>query len=253
MEISRSAGVLNRRERTKWDLSRFRRVQYPVSEAQNRAMFDAIAPRYDLLNRVVSLRLDVRWRRALARALRPRAAGLYLDVGTGTGDVAREVLRGEPAARVLGVDPAAGMVGIGRRKVPRAGFGLASGQSLPVRSGVVDGVASAFVLRNLADVDAYFREAARVLRPGGVLANLEIGRAEGRVFGPLYRLYFYGLVPRVGRALSGNPRAYSYLADSVKVVPPPENFAARMTAAGFRDVAIRRFSKGAVALVSGVR
>lgn len=236
-----------------WDLSPSPLVHYPVSERENRRMFDAVAPRYDLVNRLLTMRLDGRWRRALVRALEPRAGALFVDVGTGTGDVAHEILRQAPDSRVLGIDPSRMMMERGVGKAHRAGFAQASGLELPLRDGTVDGVASAFVLRNLADVDRYFRESLRVLAPGGVLANLEIGRAEGRLFGPLYRFYFYKVMPRVGRVVSGNPTAYSFLADSVKVVPSPEEFAERMRRAGFRDVVIRKFSRGAVGLVSGRR
>lgn len=228
-------------------------VHYPLPERDNRAMFDAIAPRYDRLNAVVSFRSDTRWRAATVRALAPRAGGTYVDVGTGTGDLARALHRAAPGATVLGLDPSMGMLGLARRKVPAAFLGQASGLRIPLRDHSADGVASAFVLRNLPDVGAYFAEAHRILRPRGILANLEIARAKGRAFGPLYRFYFYRIMPRIGRALSGNPSAYSYLADSVKVVPDPEVFAAKMAEAGFREIAVRRFWGGACALTTGRR
>ncbi|MHB8585395.1 MAG: ubiquinone/menaquinone biosynthesis methyltransferase [Thermoplasmatota archaeon] len=221
------------------------------ADSDNATMFNAIAPRYDLVNRVMSLQLDERWRRATARALRPNPGGTYVDLGAGTGDLSRAILRCEPRVRVVALEPARAMLTIGGTKVPGADWMQGSGLAIPFRADGVDGIASAFVLRNLRDPAAYFAEAYRVLRPGCVLANLEIGQIRGAVVGPLYRAYFFHALPRIGAALSGNGAAYRYLADSVRHVAPPEAFASAMGAAGFSKVAVRRFSGGAVALVTG--
>ncbi|HVL48083.1 MAG TPA: ubiquinone/menaquinone biosynthesis methyltransferase [Candidatus Thermoplasmatota archaeon] len=216
-----------------------------------RGTFDAIAPRYDLLNRVMSMSLDRSWRRAAAALVEPRADGTYLDVGCGTGDLALAVLRRAPGARVVGVDLARAMLVEARRKAPALETAHASALALPFPDRSMDGALDAFVLRNLADLDAFFQEARRVLKPGARLVNLEIGRPRGRVFGPLYRFYFYRVMPRFGRALSGNSTAYQYLADSVKVVETPEAIAERMRRAGFADVRVRSFMRGAVAAIHG--
>lgn len=217
-----------------------------------RGMFDAIAPRYDLLNRVLSANMDQRWRRAAARAAVGTRAGPYLDVGAGTGDLSLALAREAPAARVLALDLARHML---ERAPAKRGWDAArmhllhaSGLRIPAHDASFEGITNAFVLRNLADLDAFFREAHRALKPGGTLVSLEISRPPGRVFGPLYRLYFYRVMPRIGRALSGNPAAYGYLADSVARVEAPEQLVERMRRAGFSEVRARPMFRGAVVL-----
>jgi demethylmenaquinone methyltransferase/2-methoxy-6-polyprenyl-1,4-benzoquinol methylase len=215
-------------------------------------MFDAIAPRYDLLNRVMAANLDQRWRRRAARAALGTGAGPYLDVGAGTGDLTLALARAAaPGARVLGIDLARGMLDVARKKTggTNAGFAHASGLALPAADATFEGIANAFVLRNLADLDAFFAEAFRALRSGGKLVSLEIARPPGRVFGPLYRLYFFRVMPTLGRALSGNKEAYRYLAESVKRVETPAQLAARMERAGFVDVRATPILRGAVVLI----
>lgn len=215
-------------------------------------MFDAIAPRYDRLNRVMAASLDQRWRRLAAREARGAGQGPFLDVGAGTGDLTLALARAAPHAHVLALDLARGMLALApaKRGWDRARMGLVhgSGLAIPAREGAFEGITNAFVLRNLADLDAFFKEALRALRPGGRLVSLEISRPPGRVFGPLYRVYFFGVVPRLGRWLSGNPDAYSYLAESVKRVETPEQLAARMRAAGFARVDVKPLMRGALVL-----
>lgn len=225
-------------------------------QAYVEGMFDAIAPRYDLLNRVMAANLDQRWRRKAALAVRGTGKGPYLDVGAGTGDLSVAIAEAAPGARVLGIDLARGMLVRGLRKPRwdrgRMGVARASGLAIPAAAGTFEGIANAFVLRNLADLDAFFREAHRALRPGGKLVSLEIARPPGRLFGPLYRFYFFKVMPRMGRALSGNPQAYSYLADSVARVEAPDALAERMRRAGF-EVKVRPLFRGAVVLFEATR
>lgn len=217
-----------------------------------RGMFDAIAPRYDLLNRVLSANMDQRWRRTAARAAVVSGEGPFLDVGAGTGDLSLALSRAAPGARVVALDLARHMLERAPRKrgwdASRMSLVHASGLRIPARGGTFEGITNAFVLRNLSDLDAFFAEARRALRPGGRLVSLEISRPPGRVFGPLYRAYFYEVMPRLGRALSGNPEAYGYLADSVARVEPPDRLADRMRRAGFRSVRVRPLLRGAVVL-----
>jgi demethylmenaquinone methyltransferase / 2-methoxy-6-polyprenyl-1,4-benzoquinol methylase len=216
-----------------------------------RGMFDAIAPRYDLLNRVMSANLDQRWRRAAARAAKGSGRGPYLDVGAGTGDLTLALMRAAPGARVVGLDIARAMLARGREKGAEVAQG--SGLLVPARDATFEGITNAFVLRNLADLDAFFAEARRALQPGGKLVSLEIARPRGRLFGPLYRMYFFGIMPRMGRMISGNPAAYGYLADSVKKVEEPEQLVERMKRAGFRDVKARPMMRGAVVLFEATK
>lgn len=226
-------------------------------EAYVRGMFDQIAPRYDLLNRVLSGNMDRRWRRAAARAARGEGRGPYLDVGAGTGDLALALAREAPGTRILALDLARHM--LERAPAKRGWDGArmhlvhASGLALPVPDGSMEGITNAFVLRNLADLDAFFTDAWRALKPGGKLVSLEISRPPGRIFGPFYRLYFYRIMPRVGRALSGNPEAYSYLADSVARVETPDALVARMRRAGFAEVRATSLFRGAVVLFEATK
>lgn len=220
-------------------------------------MFDAIAPRYDMLNRVMAANMDQRWRKRAARAARGTGAGPYLDVGAGTGDLTLALARAAPGARVLGLDLARGMLALAPRKKgydsTRMGMVHASGLVLPAREGTFEGITNAFVLRNLADLDAFFTDARRALKPGGKLVSLEISRPPGKLFGPLYRLYFYRIMPRMGRMLSGNPEAYSYLAASVERVETPEQLVARMRKAGFHDARATPLMRGAVVLFEATK
>ena len=215
-------------------------------ETHVRRMFDRLAPRYDLLNRIIAGNMDQRWRRKAARAARGTGTGPYLDVGAGTGDLTRALERAAPKARAVGLDLARQMLVVGRRKGLRAV--QASALALPARDNTFEAITNAFVLRNLADLDAFFREAHRALRPGGRLVSLEISRPPGRIFGPLYRLYFFRVMPRIGRALSGDRTAYDYLADSVARIAEPEELAAKMRSAGFASVEVEPMMRGAVVL-----
>ena len=224
-------------------------VSKEEKEAHVQGMFDAIAPRYDLLNRVIAVNMDQRWRRRAAKAARGTGHGPYIDVGAGTGDLTRALMREAPAARILALDLARNMLREGKRKGGEEFQAVqGSGLALPVPDDSIEGMTNAFVLRNLADLDAFFREAYRALRPGGRLVSLEISRPHGRVFGPLYRVYFFRVMPRIGRILSGNKRAYDYLADSVARVADPEELVAMMRAAGFARVDAQPLMRGAVQL-----
>lgn len=215
-------------------------------EAHVQEMFDRISPRYDLLNRVIAGNMDQRWRRKAAREARGSGKGPYLDVGAGTGDLTLALMRAAPRARVLGLDLARGMLVRAREK--SASVIQGSGLVLPARDGTFEGITNAFVLRNLADLDAFFREAHRALRPGGKLVSLEISRPPGRIFGPVYRVYFFRIMPRIGRVLSKDRKAYDYLADSVARVATPEELAAKMRSAGFAGVETKPMMRGAVQL-----
>lgn len=225
-----------------------------------RAMFAAIAPRYDLLNRVLSLRQDVRWRRAATRAAAVPPGGRVLDLCTGTADLALEIARQSPGAReIVAVDFCAPMLVLGRKKVRRAGeearirLGEASAEALPFRDGVFDAALVAFGLRNLTDWRRGLAEMHRVLRPAGRAVILDFAMPPGRVFRSLYLLYFHRILPVVGRIVSGHPTAYSYLPASVGEFPEPDGLTALLQEIGFRAVSCRLLSGGIVALHVGVR
>lgn len=222
------------------------------------AMFDAIARRYDLLNRLMSAGQDVRWRRWAAAALTELPLGPLLDLGTGTGDLALALRRGLPERVVLGLDLSAGMLRVGRAKLAARGVqGVhllqGDGLRLPFAEATFAGAATAFTLRNVADLGAALHEVWRVLRPGGVFACLEITRPRPGPLATLFGLYFQHLVPVAGGLISGRPAAYRYLPDSVARFVTGEELAAAMMAAGFREVRMRRFWPGAVTLHTGRR
>lgn len=203
-------------------------------------MFDAIAPRYDLLNRVLSLGIDQRWRRLLVQRLELKPDAVVLDHATGTADLAVLIARSAPGARVLALDPSTQMLRVARAKVEAAG--LASRISLEVgqaedlasiASQSVDAVSMAFGIRNVPDRPRALRELARVTRPGGRIAILELSEPPGGLLGALARLHVHQIVPWVGGLLSG-AREYRYLQRSIAAFPPPTVFADLMTESGIR-------------------
>lgn len=205
-------------------------------------MFDAIAPRYDFLNHVLSAGIDRRWRARAIDALQLTGRETLLDVCTGTADVALEARRGVRAARVIGVDFAGAMLSLGLRKVREAGEGkrivLVRGDAmqLPVPDGSTDAVTVAFGIRNVQRPEVACAEMARALRRGGRLAILEFGVPRIPGVSTLYLWYFKHLLPLVGRLVSGHGGAYSYLPASVGTFPPPDEFMKILRQAGFDDV-----------------
>ena len=222
-------------------------------------MFDAIAPRYDLLNRTLSLGIDRRWRRRAVTSLGLNGAGTLLDVCTGTADVALEGRRQGGAARVIGVDFAGAMLARGRRKVTEAGEDagilLVRGDAaqLPVPDRCADGATVAFGIRNVQRPEAACVEIARALRPGGRLAILEFGMPRIAGVRRLYQWYFHRLLPRVGRVVSGHAGAYAYLPASVGSFPAPEAFVTILRQAGFDQVRAVPLTLGIVYLYTAVR
>src|SRR5262245_47872948 len=223
-------------------------------------MFDAIAPRYDLLNHLLSAGIDRRWRAAAIKSLELAGGETLVDVCCGTADVALEARRGPSAAtRVVGVDFSNAMLGLGRQKVGLARessrIALIRGDAmrLPIASQSADAVTIAFGIRNVERPQAACAELARVLRPGGRLAILEFGVPRVPCIKPLYLWYFTHVLPRVGRAISGNGAAYSYLPASVGTFPPPSEFVGTLRAAAFADVRADPLTFGVVYLYTGRR
>lgn len=223
-------------------------------------MFAAIAPRYDLLNRLLSVGFDRRWRRRAVREAGLAPRGRALDVCSGTGDVALEIARQIPGAgRVVGLDFAAPMLSLAARKVARAGLtrrvALVRGSALrlPFPAEAFDAALIAFGVRNVVDVKQALAEMHRVLRPGGRGVILEFALPRARLLRALYLGYFLRVLPRVGRAISGHPSAYTYLPDTVTRWPTPEAFGTAMTEAGFREVRFTLLTFGIVALHVGLK
>lgn len=216
-----------------------------------RGMFTAIAGRYDLLNRVLSLGIDQRWRRRAVERLAWRAApnGVYLDLCAGTLDLSAE-LASQPGfgGRVVGTDFVVPMLRLGRGKaaglVPVGGDAL----ELPFPDGTFDGCMIGFGIRNLADLDRGLAEMARVLKPGGTLVVLEFATPNSRSVRSLYLTYFRWVLPLIGRLVSRHQTAYSYLRDSVLRFPSSDWLAERVATAGFQDVTFDSLSLGIAAI-----
>lgn len=201
------------------------------------AMFDRIAGRYDMLNRVMSFGVDKRWRKktVAALALPKTDACRVLDVATGTGDLAIDIARRHPGAAVIGVDPSAKMIEVGAGKVTRfdgrVSLVLGDAQALAFDDGHFDAVTIAFGIRNVPDRARGLAEMARVCRVGGRVAILELGEPKRGVMAPLARFHIRQVVPRLGALLSGS-KEYRYLQTSIAAFPPPDEFAQLMTANG---------------------
>ncbi|WP_201773046.1 ubiquinone/menaquinone biosynthesis methyltransferase [Gemmatirosa kalamazoonensis] len=219
-------------------------------------IFSEIAPRYDLLNHVLSLNVDRRWRRRAVAALAWRAhpAGAYLDLCAGTLDVGAMLVRERGfAGTVVGADFAEPMLRAGAGKAPRSRLApvTADALSLPLADDALAGAIVAFGIRNVADLDAALREVLRVLRPGARFVILEFSTPRSALVRAGYHLYFHHVLPLVGRLVSGHETAYSYLPRSVAHFPVEEELAARMTRAGFAQVRWESLSLGIAAIHVG--
>ncbi len=226
--------------------------------AHVRRMFSSIAPRYDLLNHVLSLNIDMLWRRRAVDRLgwerTPR--GTYLDTCAGTLDLAVELARRPKfAGRVVGSDFTYAMLEHGADKLARLPVepACADAMMLPFADASFDGATVGFGVRNLADLDAGLRETARVLKPGGRFVILEFTTPGWQPFRGLYLFYFLRVLPAVGRLVSKHNTAYSYLPESVRQFPDPPELAARMERAGFAEVGWTTLSGGIAALHWGTK
>ena len=223
-----------------------------------RTVFEAIAPRYDLLNHLLSLNIDKLWRRRALGALgwEHAPAGQYLDLCAGTLDVCVELTRQKGfEGFVLGADFAVPMLqaGLGKVIFNRIGPVGADAQVLPLADGSMDGATVAFGIRNVASLDVALREVFRVLRPGARFVILEFTTPRSAIVRTLYHTYFHHVLPFIGGVISGHRSAYRYLPRSVAHFPAEAELAARMTAAGFADVRFESLSFGIAAIHAGTR
>lgn len=222
-----------------------------------RRMFDSIAPKYDFLNRLLSLRRDVYWRREMVRALSLPDHAVVLDVACGTGDVMLEVLREKPGATVYGMDFSGNMLGIARAKIrampasPRFALLAADALDPPFAPDTMDAATIAFGIRNIRDRKRALDNFREMLKPGGVVAVLELNTPPEGILRSLYLLYFKKILPGIGGFFSKNTDAYQYLPHSVLDFPPPAGFAHIMREAGFADIAWKSLSAGIATLYVG--
>jgi demethylmenaquinone methyltransferase/2-methoxy-6-polyprenyl-1,4-benzoquinol methylase len=228
-----------------WD-----RETLPEGEEKKRAvrdMFDAIAPRYDLVNRIMTFRLDVRWRRRTVRDLGLPAGAVVLDLAAGTGDLCIDLR--EAGLTPVSVDLSYGMLAADRSGAPRIQADILQ---LPVPDGAVDGVTCGFALRNLTDLDIFFAELARVVRPGGRIALLDVGVPRNKAIKLGNDIYFGKVVPKIGALLSDGA-AYRYLPKSVAYLPSPEQMVRMLVDAGFGDAEHHLLSGGLTQQLLGTR
>jgi demethylmenaquinone methyltransferase/2-methoxy-6-polyprenyl-1,4-benzoquinol methylase len=212
-----------------------------------RSMFDAIAPRYDLVNRVMTFRMDVGWRKRTIADLRLPRASTVLDLACGTGDLCRGLA--DAGLRPVGMDLSFGMLAAARTDVPLC---QADALRLPVSDASVDGVTCGFALRNFVELGPFFAELGRVVRPNGRIALLEVAEPANPVLRWGHGIYFGSVVPRIGGLLS-DASAYRYLPRSVAYLPEPHTMLAMLADAGFTDVDRRLLSTGIAQLITATR
>lgn len=225
-----------------------------AKQARNiQGLFTRIASHYDLMNHLMTFGQDLRWRREVIRRAVPGPSAHLLDLGTGTGDLARAALRQFPAARVTAVDITAEMMRIGKRRDARPAWISADAACLPFPPQTFDAAVSGFLVRNVPDVPGILREQCRVLKSGGRIVILDTTRPQPGIFAPLVWLHLHLVIPLLGRMIALRGKDYQYLRDSTVNFLPAETLAAHMAASGFRDIGFRRLMFGTVAIHWGVK
>ena len=228
-----------------WDTVALPEGQEKVRAVQE--MFDAIAPRNDLVKRIMTFRLDTRWRRKAVRQLNLPKGSIVLDLASGTGDLCVDLQR--VGIRPISMDLSFGMLAADRSGSPRSQADILN---LPIGDQSVDGATCGFALRNLVDLPAFFNELGRVVRPGGRIALLDVGIPHNRLVRFGNGIYFGKIVPKIGGWLS-DPAAYRYLPKSVAYLPPRDEMLRTLQAAGFSNATHHQLSGGITQLMLGTR
>ncbi|MCS6939724.1 MAG: ubiquinone/menaquinone biosynthesis methyltransferase [Roseiflexaceae bacterium] len=218
-------------------------------------MFSRIAPGYDMMNGIMTLGLDRGWRAATVALAAPPSCGRALDIGTGTGDFLVELAEWMPDGLAVGVDFTIPMMRAGLSKIAgkRAVFVAGDALALPFADESFDAITTGFTLRNVTDIGAAFREMWRVARVGGTVACLEVARPRQPLLRFGHWVYFQRVVPLLARVLGADPEAYTYLPQSARVFPPPDELAQIMREAGWSDVTYRLVGLGAAAIHTGIK
>ena len=226
---------------------------------QTRKMFTSIAPRYDFLNRLLSVGQDKYWRQRAIDLLDPMENERILDVATGTGDMVIEVAKRNLSVRIFGIDFSQRMLDLGRIKIARNDYNQAvslqigSGECLPFADESFDGVICAFGIRNFADVQLGLREFFRVLKPGGRIVVLEFSIPQNQFLNTVYEWYFNLILPKIGNIISGHSNAYSYLPESVANFPSQKKFIKWIEKIGFKKVSFSELTFGIVSIHRGYK
>jgi demethylmenaquinone methyltransferase/2-methoxy-6-polyprenyl-1,4-benzoquinol methylase len=215
-------------------------------------MFTRIARRYDLMNRLMTGGQDVRWRKQVIQLARLERTSRLLDLGTGTGDLAREALAQAPQAKVVAADFTLEMMRVGQGNGP-LNFSSADALGLPFADQTFDAVVSGFLMRNVIDLQKALQEQYRVLRKGGRLVILDTTRPKRNLLSPFIWLHMHAVIPLLGRLITGSSDAYRYLPETTEGFVTAEELAARMAAASFKRVGYERFMFGTIAIHWGER
>ena len=219
-------------------------------------MFDNISPKYDLLNKLLSFGIDRYWRKVMVNKLEHLKPTSILDVATGTGDVAIACMDLAPE-KVVGVDISEGMMELGREKLKKLGLEnkielkYGDSEKLPFSDHTFKAVTVAFGVRNFENLDKGLSEIFRVSKKGGMTVILEFSKPKGIIMAPLYQFYSFYVLPFLGRLISSDQSAYTYLQESVKAFPEGENFLVRLRGAGFEDCRLQRLTFGIVSIYTG--
>jgi demethylmenaquinone methyltransferase/2-methoxy-6-polyprenyl-1,4-benzoquinol methylase len=221
-------------------------------------MFDNISHRYDFLNHFLSLGIDKGWRKKAIQHLKPFKPKQLLDVATGTGDFAIQALTLNPD-KIIGIDISAGMLEVGKKKVAerrltdRIELQLGDSENIPFADNTFDAVTVAFGVRNFENLERGLREIYRVLKPGGQLVVLEFSRPRKFPFRQVYNFYFKFVLPKIGRAVSSDKAAYTYLPESVEAFPDGENFLHILNIVGFKHAKCRTLTFGISSIYTGTK
>jgi len=236
----------------------FQSVPRAEKRLRVREVFDSVAPKYDLMNDLMSLGIHRVWKRVFLNALTPTRRRDLLDLAGGTGDITFGWLgMGGGPAILSDINPS--MLSVGRDRAMANGFAgditvlTADAEHLPLPNGCVDTVTMAFGLRNCTDKDAVLAEVRRVLKPGGRFACLEFSRVQVAALRPIYDAWSFQVLPRLGRAVAGDAESYQYLAESIRMFPDQETLAGMMRKAGLSRVSVRNLSGGIAAIHTGWR
>lgn len=216
-------------------------------------IFTRIASRYDLMNRLMTGGQDVRWRREVIQRAGLQAHESLLDLGAGTGDLAREALAQQPAANIIAADFTFEMMRVGRKPTDVFGWANADALSLPFAPGRFHAVVSGYLMRNVVDSRVALREQHRILKPGGRIVILDTTRPGRSILSPFIWLHMHVVIPVLGTLLSGHSDAYTYLPDSTEAFLTAEELAGRMAEAGFNQVGFKRLMFGTMAIHWGVK
>jgi demethylmenaquinone methyltransferase / 2-methoxy-6-polyprenyl-1,4-benzoquinol methylase len=215
-------------------------------------MFTRIAARYDLMNRLMTGGQDIRWRKQVIRLARLDENASLLDLGTGTGDLAREALSAFPKARVVGADFTLEMMRVGRRN-DLLDFSTADALRLPFEDESFDAVVSGFLMRNVIDIQKALEEQIRILKSGGRIVILDTTRPRRNILSPFIWIHMHVVIPALGRLLTGVGEAYRYLPETTEGFLTAEELVARMASAGFKGTGFRRYMFGTVAIHWGAK